>query len=169
METMAEHSFMASWKYVQYREARRNISVGHAIFVHDFAQNYLCEQQNEAQGLHWVHKQVTLMPTVAHYCCVKCEQFVTHEIIHITDDLTHDAHLVKLYTSWSIEVLKANNVDIHKIMEFTDQAPSQYKNKTAFNYLASSKYQHRGIILALGMAKVPVMLVLEGSSKESVD
>ena len=27
METMAEHSFMASWNYIQCREARRNISV----------------------------------------------------------------------------------------------------------------------------------------------
>ena len=138
MEPMAEHSFMASWNYVQYKEARRNISVG-SVIVHNFAQNYLCEQQNEVQGLHWVHKQVTLMPTVPHYHCVKCEQLVTHEIVHITDDLKHDAHLVKLFTSKSIEVLKANNVDICKIIKFTDQAPSQYKNKTAFNYLANSK------------------------------
>ena len=52
METMAEHLFMTSWNYVQYKEARKNISVGFVIFVHDFAQNYHCEQQNEAQGLH---------------------------------------------------------------------------------------------------------------------
>ena len=102
MELMAEHTFLASWNYVQYKEARRNISAGHVIFVHDFAQNYLCEQQNEAQGLHWVHQQVTLMPTVAHYHCAKCEQLVTHEIVHITDDLKHDAHLVKLFESKSI-------------------------------------------------------------------
>ena len=79
------------------------------------------------------------MPTVAHYCCVKCEQLVTHEIVHITDDLKHDAHLVKLFTSKSIEVLKAHNVEKQKIIKFTDQVPSQYKNKTAFNYLANSK------------------------------
>ena len=139
MEVMTEHSFMASWNYVQYREARKNISLGQVIFVRDFAQNYLCEQLNEAQGLHWSHKQVTLMPTVAQYHCAKCEQLVTHEIVHISDDLKHDAHLVKLFTSKSIEVLKSNNVDIRKIIKFTDQAPSQYKNKTAFNYLANSK------------------------------
>ena len=105
-----------------------------------FAQNYLCEQQDWVQGLHRVHKQVTLMSTVVHYHCVKCEQLVTHEIVHITDDLKHDAHLVKLLTTKSIELLKANNVDIHKIFEFTDQAPPpQYKNKTTFNYLANSK------------------------------
>ena len=79
------------------------------------------------------------MPTVAHYHCAKCEQLVTHEIVHISDDLKHDAHLVKLFTSKSIEVLKSNNVDIRKIIEFTDQAPSQYKNKAVFNYLANSK------------------------------
>ena len=133
MEVMTEHSFMASWNYVQYREARKNISLRQVIFVHDFAQNYLCEQQNEAQGLHWSHKQVTLMPTVAHYRCPKSEQLVTHEIVHISGDLKHDAHLVKLFTSKSIEVLKSNNVDICKIIEFMDQ------NKTAFNYLANSK------------------------------
>ena len=94
VEVMTEHSFMALWNYVQFKEARRNISVGYVIFVHDFAQNYLCEQHNEAQGLHWVHKQVTMVATVAHYHCVKCEQLVTHEIVHISDDLKHNAHLV---------------------------------------------------------------------------
>ena len=38
-----------------------------------------------------------------------------------------------------LEVLKANKVDIHKILKFMDPAPSQYKNKTAFNYLPNSK------------------------------
>ena len=41
MEVMAEYTFMASWNYMQYKEARRNISVGYVIFVHDFTQNYL--------------------------------------------------------------------------------------------------------------------------------
>ena len=46
------------------------------------------------------------MFTVAHYHCVKCEQLVTHEIVHITDDLKRDAHFVKLFTAKSIDVLK---------------------------------------------------------------
>ena len=50
--------------------------------------------------------------------------------------MKHDAHIVKMFTERSINVLKQNNVNICKIIEFTDQAPSQYKNKTAFNYLA---------------------------------
>ena len=47
MSKMAEHTFMASWNYIQYKQARKNILVGDVIFVHDFAQNYLCTHQNE--------------------------------------------------------------------------------------------------------------------------
>ena len=87
LEQMGEHSFNASWNYVQYKQAKKNIKSGDVIFVHDFAQNYLCHHQRECQGLHWRHEQVTLMPTVAHYICPKddCESLVTHEIVHVSE------------------------------------------------------------------------------------
>ena len=113
--------------------------MGDIILVHDFMQNYLCQHQNEVQGLHWIHKQVTVMPTVAHYRCCKCGQLVVCEIVHITDDMKHDAHMVKMFTEKNIKVLQNNNINIHKIIKFTDQAPSSTKNKTAFNYVANSQ------------------------------
>ena len=134
---MSEHTFMASWSYVQYKQARKNILVGDEIMVHDFAQNYLCKHQKEVQALHWRHKQVTEMPTVVHYRCEKCHQLTSHEIIHVSEELKHDAHLAKAFTSRTLSVLRQNKVQICKIIEFTDQAPSQYKNKTAFNHLSS--------------------------------
>ena len=87
---MAIHSFNASWQYCQYKEAKRNIRPGDVIFVHDFTQNYLCKHQNECQGLHWRHEQVTVMPTVVHYVCLRngCKNLVTHEIVHISEDET---------------------------------------------------------------------------------
>ena len=36
-------------------------------------------------------------------------------------------------------MLRSNHVNICKIIKFTDQAPSQCKNKTAFNHLANTK------------------------------
>ena len=137
MSTISEHIFMASWNYVQYKQARRNILIGDVITVHDFAQNYLCQHQKEVQGLHWRHEQVTVMPTVVHYKCAKCHQLTTHEIVHVSEDLKHDAHLVKAFTARTLSVLRKNKVEICKIIEFTDQAPSQYKNKTAFNHLTN--------------------------------
>ena len=59
--------------------------------------------------------------------------------MHISDDMKHDDHLVKVFTQKSIQVLRSNHINIHKIIKFTDQAPSQYKNKTAFNHLANTK------------------------------
>ena len=126
---------MASWNYWQYKLAKRNIIQGDIIMVHDFAQNYLCTHQNEVQGLHWHYKQVTVMPTVAHYLCLQCHGNVTNEIVHISEVLKHDANLVKAFTNRSEQILQNSGIAIHKIIEFTDQAPSQYKNKTAFHYL----------------------------------
>ena len=54
-------------------------------------------------------------------------------------DLKNDAHLVKQFTTKSIDVLCKNKVSIRKIIEVTDQAPSQYKNKTVFRYMSQSK------------------------------
>ena len=87
MEVMAEHTFMASWNYCQYKQARKNILIGDVILVHDFAQNYLSKHQKEVQGLNLRHKQVTVIPTVAHYRYVKCQQLTTHEIVHVSEDL----------------------------------------------------------------------------------
>ena len=129
--------------------------------MHDFVQNCLCQHQNKVQGLYWRHKQVTIMPTVAHYRCCKCEQLVTHEILHITDDMKYDALIVKMFTEKSIKVLQNNNVTVCKIIKFMDQAPSLYKNKTAFNYLTNSQIPTQKNYFG-GMAKVLVMPVLGG-------
>ena len=56
----------------------------------------------------------------------------------MSEDLKHDAHIIKVFTARSLSVLRKNKVDICKIIEFTDQAPSQCKNKTSFNHLASN-------------------------------
>ena len=150
---MSEHTFMASWNYCQYKQAKKNIEIGDVILVHDFAQNYLCKHQKEVQGLHWRHEQVTIMPTVAHYKCAKCHQITTNEIVHISEDLKHDAHLVKAFTSRSLAVLNGNKVPIQKIIEFTDQAPSQYKNKTVFHHLANNKVPTQKIFFGVRHGK----------------
>ena len=134
---MAEHTFQATWNYCQYKRAKGILIPNDVLIVDDFAQNYLCDNQNEPQGL---HEQVTLMPSVAQYKCQQpgCNQTVLHEIVHVSDDLKHDAHLMKAFRARTIEELQKNNVPIHKIIYFTDQAPLQYKSKTAFRYLSQS-------------------------------
>ena len=94
LEAMAEHVFMASWNYGQFKIAKNNLISGEVLLVHNFAQNYLCLIQNEPQGLHWDHKQVTLHPSVAYYRCTNnCDKLVTHEVVSVSKDLKHDAHV----------------------------------------------------------------------------
>ena len=83
IKCMAQHFVMDSWNYWQYKLARKNIVQGDIIMIHYFAQNYLCTHQNEVQGLHWCHQQVTVMSTVAHYLCPECHGNITHEIVHV--------------------------------------------------------------------------------------
>ena len=137
LDAMAEHVFMASWNYCQFKAAKQNILHGEVVVVHDFAQNYLCLLQNEPQGMHWEHKQVTLHPSVAFYKCPNdCTKLVMHEVVHVSDDLKHDAHLVRRFHDVTMNVLRKRKIPIRKIIQFTDQAPSQYKNKSAFRYAA---------------------------------
>ena len=138
LDSMAEHTFTASWNYCQFKLAKKNLLPGQVILVHDFAQNYLCLMQNEPQGMHWGHKQVTLHPTVAYYVCPNedCNKIVTHELVHLSDDLKHDAHLIKCFHHTTVQKLKERKIPIRKIIQFSDQAPSQYKNKCAFRYVS---------------------------------
>ena len=136
---MSSHSFFAAWNFHQYLVCKNNLEKGQIVMVHDFAQNYLCIHQHEVQAMHWCHEQVTIHPSCVSYRCPieGCNQLVLHEIVHISDDLKHDAHLVNKFHTATIETLKRRGVDIRKIIEFTDQAPNQYKNKSAFRYLTS--------------------------------
>ena len=138
VDAMSEHTFLASWNYVQFKKCKNNLQVGDILIVNDFAQNYLCLHQNEPQGMHWEHKQVTLHPTVVYFRCKGCNNILTHEIGHVSNDLKHDAHLVKKFNEETFEVLHDRGIDIHKIIIFSDPAPSQYKNKTAFRYVCNN-------------------------------
>ena len=58
------------------------------------------------------------MPTVVHYICSTSKGNVAHEIVCISDDLKHDAHLVKKFTERSEQVQQNNGIPICKIIEF---------------------------------------------------
>ena len=162
LKDMGEHALYATWNYVQYKQCKVNLQPGEVVMVHDFAQNYLCQHQHEPHGLHWLLPQVTLHPTVVHYRCpVDNCHLVTHEIVHVSDNLKHDVHLIAKFHNVTLEVLHENKVPIHKLVQFMDHAPSQYKSKTSFNYMSRSQIPTMHCFLELGMAKGHVMPALE--------
>ena len=42
LQDIAEHIFMATWNYCQYKKAKQNLDEGEVLIMDDFAQNYLC-------------------------------------------------------------------------------------------------------------------------------
>ena len=98
------------------KKSKSNIQHGEVVMVQDFAQNYLYNLQNEPQAIHWLHKQATLHPTVVHYKCpVDDCHTVTHEVVHISNDLKPDAHLVEKFHQATMKALKDQNVEVCKI------------------------------------------------------
>ena len=81
--------------------------------------------------------QSTMHPVVVYYKC-HCGKTITDKIIHFTSDLKHDAYAVKEFERKTIEHLKAKNIMIKCIYEFSDNCPSQYKSKIPFMILSKS-------------------------------
>ena len=100
LREISEYTFYAMWNYCQCKRAKTNMLPGCTFLVHDFAQNYLCIHQNEPQALPMVNQQVTVHPTVAHYVCPKaiCDKLATLEVVHVSDDLKHDALSKTIYS-----------------------------------------------------------------------
>ena len=66
-----------------------------AVVVCDFAENFLCKYQDEVQSAHWGYSQVTVHPTLLTYSCPHCNDTVTDYLIFLSDDLYHDAIMMK--------------------------------------------------------------------------
>lgn len=112
--------------------------------VYDFAENYACRYQDEIQSVHWGHESATLHPIVATYRCPSdgCTKTVTHSLVMISQDNTHDHHAVNRFTEVAVDHLKTTLPDMTRIIRFSDGAPSQYKSRGPFMDVsyASSDY-----------------------------
>lgn len=52
----------------------------------DYAENYTCVYQDEAQSAHWSHEQVTLFFIVAYFRCHTCNEVAHDSLVFVTDD-----------------------------------------------------------------------------------
>ena len=85
-----------TWQWRQYNQISTNMPEGHVVFCRDFAENYACRSQDEAQGAHWSNIQAKIHPVVASYRCNKdgCEECVTDSMMMISNDQKHCPHAV---------------------------------------------------------------------------
>ena len=146
LHSMSRHRFHDMWMSHQFNLLINHIVKGMVVFVNDFAQNILLRFQKEPVSVHWIHKQVTLHPSVAYFMCPGCERVVIkEEIFHITSSLTHDWKTVDHFMRCNIQHLKSKGVKIDQIHDVTDNCASQYKSRYVWHHISNSEipwYRH---------------------------
>ena len=100
----------------------------------------LLQFQKEPSSVHWIHRQVTLHPSVVFFLCPGCGKvIIKEEIFHITSDLNHGWRGVDHFMCLNLNHLKSKGVKIERIHDFTDNAASQYQSRFIWNHLSHSE------------------------------
>ena len=134
MKDLPLHLFRAKWQQEQLQKCIQGLSNTQAVLVMDYAENYQCNFQNEAQNAFFDRNTVTIHPMMLYYIKSVDEErtLVKHAIICITDDDIKDAAGVKVFERKARDILKENNVEISVLHEFSDGCAAQYKGKNSF-------------------------------------
>ena len=139
LNKISSHQFMKIWQLKQFNISLQNLCKGQVLLVHDFSQNLLLYAQDEVTAAHWDHEQVTLHPTVVYYVG-PCRKMIKEEVIHMTNNRKHIEKTVAVFQKKTIEFLKSKKVPILEILEWTDNAPCQYKSRNCFQRISLMKY-----------------------------
>ena len=132
MASFSLHLANKDWQHQMYSALARNLPQEWLLFCMDFAENFGCFYQNEAQGAHWTREQVTIHPIVATYHCPVDGETITDSLIFISADLKHDSHAVHHFVQLAMQELHSRGLHFSKAVHFSDGCASQYKGKTSF-------------------------------------
>ncbi|XP_070201835.1 uncharacterized protein [Littorina saxatilis] len=132
LKPFARHITNAEWQHQQFSHLKENLPDKWVLFVMDFAENYSCFYQDEAQSAHWNQNQVTIHPVVAYYVCPDDKEIMRESFICVSSDLKHDANAVQHFQLTVIRELLGRGLVIEKVIHFSDGCSSQYKCKTSF-------------------------------------
>lgn len=131
VDEQALHVFNWKWQSQQYRNIKGNLPQNWVLNVWDFAENYTCFIQDEAQSAYWTRNQATVHPVVNFYHCETegCDDLVCESIVFISSDRKHDYNAVHTYMDLVTSHLhQKRNISIKKMVRFSDGCASQYKS-----------------------------------------
>ena len=133
LTTFTAHLFRAQWQQKMFAAARESMPPKSAVTVVDFAENYTCGIQAEAQSHHWHQQQVTIHPVMSYINSTDEVGPPTQKeaIIFVSDDRKHDAAAVDTFRTIAYKQLKDDH-GITLIKEYSDCCSSQYRGRTSF-------------------------------------
>ena len=133
LELLRPHSFIASEQASFYTKCKTSLQAGEILVTVDFSENYSFILQDAAQGFHWNNSQATIHPFVAYF--VDSGELRHLSYVIISDCLQHNTTAVYLFQKCFIEFLKSflnKELQLKRIIYFSDGAASQYKNRKNF-------------------------------------
>jgi len=149
----AYHTFMALHQQRQFQTCVRDLPLGHAVFLFDFSENHSLNIPREAQSLHWVVKQATILVCVVwRHACMAVDGvestaenpvLVKDYIYLMSDDRKHDHRFIQymrelIIREYFIGRGLAKPIFIHK---WAGGCAGQNKCAAGFADVASSKYE----------------------------
>ena len=136
LESYGRHIFVARSQTAAYQDCYSNLNENECCVVVDFAENYTCLRQGEAQSAYYSRNQVTLHPMVL---VVPNEGGIIRDsVCAISNDLKHDATAVKEFFSALFLHINIMYPNINKVHVWSDGCSAQYKSKLPFYHISQA-------------------------------
>ena len=139
LRSFPAHRFQAKWQHEQMKRLIENLPQGHVCCVHDYSENYTCQQQNQIQSMYFSQAQASIHVTIMHRHALaeidgeeSTEEnpvIVTEHLFFISPDCKHDHHSVHRCREFVVDYLKQINYDVEIMHEWTDDCAAQYKSR----------------------------------------
>ena len=132
LEPFSKHLLNAKWQSTQFELLKKQPPKDWVLLCMDYAENYNCHFQDEAQSAHWSYNQATIHPVVAYYRCQECNTPMHESVMIVSNDTKHDYHAVQHFVRITNEHLQDQGITIARQIHFSDGSPCQYKSKVNF-------------------------------------
>ena len=136
LDKLSVHMFNFRWQAFQFDECKKLLQVGDVLFIIDFAQNHSHQRQDEVQSGYFARKQTTMHPFIIYFVCEKCGHLIKDEVMIFSDEMRHDWNAVSKFFEKVLAHLDEMKVPIKRMIIFSDNAGSQYKNCKVFDTLS---------------------------------
>lgn len=110
-----------------YHQCLKSTTSTELVVVIDFAENYSCLRQGEAQSAYYSRNQVTLHPMVI--TINESDEVLRDSVVIVSDDLTHDSSAVLQFFKVFLAHVGIHYPAIQTIHIWSDGCAAQYKSK----------------------------------------
>lgn len=122
------HSFLSKQQSQFFSAKNANLEDGEILVVLDFSENYKYVAQDTSQDFHFNNTQGTVFPVVCYFKEASDNEIKHKSFVFLSESTRHDTAAVYTIQKILIPYLK-KNMDVKKIIYFSDGAKQHCKNK----------------------------------------